>query len=177
MVDDGIAEDTEFFELTISNAIGGTIGNADVVRINIGNGTGVNNVPNAFAGSSQAVAEGSTVTLDGSQSSDADGDALTFQWTQTLGPEVTLADPSAMTTTFTAPDVSSDMLLQFRLTVADPSGQSDTSMTTVTVADGSSISTGNNSGGGAWDGLIGLLALCLLARRPAAFTVSRMDAA
>jgi MYXO-CTERM domain-containing protein len=69
------------------------------------------------------------------------------------------------------------MLLQFRLTVADPSGQSDTSMTTVTVADGSSISTGNNSGGGAWDGLIGLLALCLLARRPAAFTVSRMDAA
>ena len=40
----------------------------------------------------QPAISGQWVTLDGSGSSDPDGDALTFVWTQTDGPEVTLKD-------------------------------------------------------------------------------------
>jgi chitinase len=44
----------------------------------------------AQAGSNQTVAAGVTVQLDGSKSSDADGDTLGFAWEQTDGPAVTL---------------------------------------------------------------------------------------
>ena len=59
--------------------------------------------PVADAGSAQTVDEGTTVTLDGSNSSDADGDTLTYAWTGPQG--VTLSDASLASPTFTAPQV------------------------------------------------------------------------
>lgn len=53
-----------------------------------------NNPPVAFAGPNQTLECGSQVTLDGSKSSDPDGDALTFQWTlagNVLGTNSTLS--------------------------------------------------------------------------------------
>ena len=64
----------------------------------------VNQVPVPDAGGSLTVSEGSPVALDGSLSVDPDGDPLvSFQWTQTSGPPVTLAGADAATATFTAP--------------------------------------------------------------------------
>ena len=48
-----------------------------------------NNVPVASAGQDQVATFGAVVTLDGSASSDADGDYLTYSWSQISGEAVT----------------------------------------------------------------------------------------
>ena len=160
IVDDGVSEDEEFFELEL--------GNGETARIVITDGRGTNSAPIANAGTTQTVNEATTITLDGGASSDPDGDNIAFAWQQTLGPTVTLADSSARITTFIAPDVTSDMLLQFRLTVSDSSGQTDTTNVSITVRD----TTNSSSGGGATNYL--LLALLLGA---ASWRINRTDAA
>ncbi len=159
VVDDGVGENDEFFELALSNAAGASLGNKTLLRINIADGSGSTQAPNAVAGASQTVTPGATVTLDGNQSNDPDGDTLNYQWTQILGPVVTLDDPTAAVTTFTAPDVTSSTLLRFDLTVTDPLGLTDTSTTGITVTQAGDSGGGLGSSGG---GSLGFLTLALL---------------
>lgn len=49
--------------------------------------------------------EGVEVTLDGSESRDADGDALRYRWTQTDGPSMALLDTTSVRPTFTPTEV------------------------------------------------------------------------
>jgi LmbE family N-acetylglucosaminyl deacetylase len=56
-----------------------------------GSGGGGNQPPIANAGPNQTVQVNALVQLDGSASSDPGGNPLTYQWTQTSGPTVTLA--------------------------------------------------------------------------------------
>jgi fibronectin type 3 domain-containing protein len=63
---------------------------------------GVNSVPTANAGPDQVINTEEIVTLNGSESSDADGDPLTYHWTQTGGSAVTLSDPIGSQPTFIA---------------------------------------------------------------------------
>jgi len=83
-------------------------------------GDATNAPPTANAGVDQVVNAGASVTLDGSGSSDPDGDAISFSWRQTLGPPVSLSEASSPVATFTAPDTGGT--LGFELTVSD--GQS-----------------------------------------------------
>ena len=69
----------------------------------------------------------------GSQSSDPNDDALTYEWTQTSGSNVILNNADTSTAMFTAPSVSSDTMLQFELTVSDPSGLADSATTIITI--------------------------------------------
>ena len=78
-----------------------------------------NHPPIARAGSDQVVSEGTLVTLNGSASSDPDGDGLSFSWTQFSGPGVTLLTSSSTSTSFNTPTVNADTLLTFNFTVAD----------------------------------------------------------
>jgi uncharacterized repeat protein (TIGR01451 family) len=90
-----------------------------------------NVAPVAAAGSDQTVLISTTVTLDGSASSDANGDALTYGWAQTGGPSVALSDASAISPTFTAP--ASETVLTFTLTVTDSHGLADSTPDEVVV--------------------------------------------
>lgn len=181
VVDDGIVEPSEFFELTLSNPAGAVISGSPVLTANIRDADGANAAPIANAGASQIlqIAGGSvTVTLNGSASSDPDGDILTYNWRQTGGQNVTLSDADSATASFQAQAPGSDIMLQFELTVTDPGGLSDASATTVTilafVAD-----PGGGSGGGALS--LWFLALLggtlLLSRRGAAAQSSARDPA
>ena len=90
-----------------------------------------NAAPVANAGPASTVAFGSVVTLAGS-GADADGDALTYQWTQVGGPTVSLAGATTARPTFTAPASVTD--LTFSLTVSDGLLVSPASTVTVTTA-------------------------------------------
>ncbi|MFC1867818.1 CFI-box-CTERM domain-containing protein [Thermodesulfobacteriota bacterium] len=74
------------------------------------------NPPTAVAGVDQWVDEGTTVTLDASNSSDPDNDIASYLWEQISGTVVPLSDPTAMRPSFTAPLEGS---LTFQLTVTD----------------------------------------------------------
>jgi len=78
-----------------------------------------NHPPVANAGVDRTVIAGTNVTLDGAASSDPDDDPLTFSWTQTSGPSVTLTGASTATPSFTTPAVMATTALVFQLTVND----------------------------------------------------------
>lgn len=163
--DEGSDEDTETIEVSLSNALGAGVRGAVTATVEIANGSGVNLAPNALAGGGQTVAQNAAVTLDGSQSNDPDGDSLTFLWEQVSGPQVNLSSTSSAVTGFTSPAVSSDTMLQFRLTVSDPSGLSDSVTTTVTVTTGAGSGNGGSGGGSSSVTFILLLVLCRSLRR------------
>ena len=103
------------FRLTVSDGV--HVSEPDTVDITIKN---VNQAPVADAGGDQTVQEGTQVTLRGGDSFDPDGDALTHEWAQTAGPEVSLSDPAAVEPTFTAPLVgAAGETLAFTVTVSD----------------------------------------------------------
>jgi len=84
----------------------------------------INSPPVANAGTDQQVFTGSTVTLDGSKSYDADGDTLAYEWSLTsrpIGSSATLSNPAAVKPTFVA-DVQGTYA--FNLTVKAGSGSS-----------------------------------------------------
>ncbi|MET0091519.1 MAG: Ig-like domain-containing protein [Candidatus Thiodiazotropha sp.] len=81
--------------------------------------TPTNNPPEADIQGDTEVTSGATLVLDGSASSDPDGDTLSYQWTQTLGDPINLINTSGPTLTLIAPDVGDAALLEIQLMVSD----------------------------------------------------------
>ncbi|KAA0245406.1 MAG: hypothetical protein EDM70_03315 [Candidatus Brocadia sp. AMX2] len=109
----GQAGETLTFELTVSD---GLSDGTDTVNVIVEN---INHCPTADAGDDQTRDEGSQVTLNGIESSDPDGDTLTYTWTQVSGIPVTLSDAHSPDPAFVAPSVSQREELVFRLVVND----------------------------------------------------------
>ena len=99
-----------------------------------------NGQPQANTGADQSVPASTVVTLDGSGSSDPDGDTIIFTWRQSSGTAVALSSQTDPVVTFTAPDKGA--ALSFELTVND--GQSsDAAETRVSVQPGSANASVN----------------------------------
>ena len=79
----------------------------------------INHSPVANAGADQTVNAGDTLTLDGSKSTDPDGNIVSYLWKQIEGPTVDLYNNTNSTANFLSPTVSADTPLKFSLTVKD----------------------------------------------------------
>ena len=88
-----------------------------------------NSSPTSNAGPDQTVFSGDTVTLDGTSSSDSDGDSLTYTWSQTSGTSVTISDNNSSQPTFKAPAATGTLV--FSLVVND--GTINSSADTVSI--------------------------------------------
>ena len=114
------------FELTVDD---GEASDTDTVVVNVD--AAPNTAPVADAGPDQTVdSEQAGVSLDGSGSTDPDGDPITYSWTQTSGPAVSLSGADTATPSFDAP--VGPATLEFELTVDDGEA-SDTDTVVVNV--------------------------------------------
>ncbi|MBI4159082.1 PKD domain-containing protein [Candidatus Woesearchaeota archaeon] len=95
-----------------------------------------NEAPIANAGQDQKVEANSLVTLDGSLSSDPEGDQITYLWKQVNGEGVVLSGITTQNPQFLASEVG---VYNFELTVADSRGASSTDQVTITVVSASNI--------------------------------------
>ncbi|MFY9154126.1 MAG: PKD domain-containing protein [Prolixibacteraceae bacterium] len=77
----------------------------------------INKRPVANAGPDASYNEGSSVSLDGSLSSDPDGDVISYKWTSLDG--IILFDALGVSPSFNAPQVNADKNYRFKLEVAD----------------------------------------------------------
>ena len=66
------------------------------------------------------------ISLDGSASSDPDGNIASYAWVQTAGSAVNLSGSDQAVASFTAPVVSTDEILRFELTLTDDQGETAT---------------------------------------------------
>ncbi len=115
----------------VVRASDGKLSSADqTVTITITNGA--NTRPVAVAGGPSTGKNAEEVTLDGTGSSDADGDALTYTWTQVAGPTVMLTEGNTASPSFT-PRVTADSDITFELVVNDGEEASEPSRTTVRI--------------------------------------------
>ena len=89
-----------------------------------------NHAPVSDTGPDHTANIGDTVTLDGSGSRDPDGDALTYRWTQTGGPAVTLSGTTTVRVAFT---LVGPGIYVFSLIVNDGMADSAADEVTVTV--------------------------------------------
>jgi cyclophilin family peptidyl-prolyl cis-trans isomerase len=134
------ADATLTFQLVVANAEGKT-SRADTVDVAVRDNPGGLPEARATAVGGGVVRAGAIKTLDGSGSSDPDGDPLAYAWTQTGGPQVALSSATAPAPAFAVPLDAAGQTLTFSLKVNDGTTDSPASMVSVQVTDGNNPPT------------------------------------
>lgn len=93
-----------------------------------------NSAPAANAGTAQTVTFGTVVTLDGSASSDANGDQLSYNWTLTSTPQSSAASTATMIgATTSTPSFTADKLGSYTASLIVYDGKAYSAEATVTI--------------------------------------------
>lgn len=116
----GNLPESYFFMLIVSDGVANSI--TDTVQITV---KLKNRQPIANAGIDQILDENKLCTLDGSGSSDPDGNLLTYLWTPPVG--IILNSNTAEKPTFNVPEIKKDTFFIFSLVVNDGSVNSEPS--------------------------------------------------
>lgn len=90
--------------------------------VNVEVGDEPNEPPIAVAGPNRTVKAGTRVELNGVKSTDPEGEALFYSWSQVRGSKVPLLDLNMQKASFVAPAVSEPKLFRFKLRVTDKKG-------------------------------------------------------
>jgi len=151
------------FELTVNDGRDSTTTEVEVLvlQVNIAPTVSIDSHTSSFD-------EGATVSLTAT-GADEDDDALSYAWEQTSGPTVTLSGASSASVTFTAPAVSSDQSLEFKVTVSDGI-DTESKTTTVTVKNVAPVtpttpSKESGGGGGSMGWILVVMSFGLLRKR------------
>lgn len=105
-----------------------------------------NSAPVANAGADQSIETGSVATLNGSESSDADGDSVSYQWSLTSVPSnsaAVLSNTTGASPTFKA-DIDGSYVAE--LIVSDGKASSDPDAVTIVAATANSVPVANAGG-------------------------------
>jgi YVTN family beta-propeller protein len=143
---------TYVFSLAVNDGLANS--SADSVTVTVNAATESNTAPTAQAGLDQAVTAGTLVTLNGTGSSDPDSgpSPLTYSWTQTGGPTVTLTGAGTAQPSFTAGTAGT---YTFNLTVNDGAANSAPDSVTVTtsetVSEADVVQIQSPNGGDVWN--------------------------
>src|SRR5687767_4968727 len=93
-----------------------------------------NQAPKADAGDNQKAEVNTKVKLDAGDSSDQDGEIVSYKWEQTDGPEIDLKDSDKQVAVFDVPESAADSKLVLKLTVTDDKDDTGEDEVTVEVA-------------------------------------------
>lgn len=120
------------------NSQGGFSGDPDGYPeplLNLGQTPSPNQIPIAEAGGDKNAQENTIVNFNGTASYDPDGDELSFTWTQTSGPVITLSNSDTAFPSFTTPTIFQNDVLIFSLVVNDGLANSAADYISVWVTD------------------------------------------
>jgi hypothetical protein len=131
----GLVEGNDCVKLSIvDGGVNDEDGAANGVVVDPGAIVAVNAAPTINVESYFIEVEGAHVEIMAS-AIDIDGDALTYAWTQILGETVVLEGADTSMLTFVAPAVTETTVFEFKLTVDDGKGHTNTKVVEVTVTD------------------------------------------
>lgn len=137
LVNEGTATTVTFAPRTVTSVRLNVTGvstateNVGLAEIQVWGDPAGNRAPLANAGADHTGMTGSPVALNGSASSDPDGNPITYKWAQVSGASVGIADTSKATTSFVP---TTDGTYEFDLTVTDDKALSATDRVVITVA-------------------------------------------
>jgi hypothetical protein len=132
---DGSGNISAAFTITVTDDDGES--SNDTVNITIIDTVASNNPPSVDAGQDQSVPEGSEVNLSAT-ATDSDGSILSYNWSQTSGPSVSISNRTSANATFTAPEItdgSGNISVSFNVRVTDDGGESSNDTVNITIID------------------------------------------
>ncbi len=166
ITDDQLLEGNEEFQLRLQVINGAIAADKSQVTVQIKDNE-VNRLPLIDALVYPVEVNAGATTSIEATATDADGDALSYQWQQTSGTSVTLQNAASNKVSFVAPAQSS--VLGFQLTVTDSRGGVSTTNATLQVKAAVTTTPANPSSGGSGGSLnfwgLSLLTLWLWRRR------------